>query len=161
MTAPLPVLSPSSILPPPLSHSAFLPPKEIFGAPFKNAIISNLYPFLQFLKIMKICSAVIWNFLNRGVSVQSNAIITSLPHTIYCLAYLKPIKLCEQKFLVNTTVYRFTTNFAMPLQNFIKPTSELYWGLYLRCCKLPMLTGNIIFLWRLLSLKCYKMLLGK
>ena len=47
MTTPLPVLSPGNIVPPPLSNGVFLSPKEKFGAPFKNATISNLFHFMK------------------------------------------------------------------------------------------------------------------
>jgi hypothetical protein len=47
MTAPPPVLSPSSVLPPPSPHFPNLSRKEKFGFRFKNVIISSSYEALQ------------------------------------------------------------------------------------------------------------------
>jgi len=89
MTAPPPVLSPSSILPPPWSRCALIAARKKLEAPFKKCYYFNCFYFSK--------TAYIRNCVSRGVSGEFSVRYSAGQETLRILWNLKVSDILQKK----------------------------------------------------------------
>ena len=96
MTAPPPVLSPGSILPPLSSRCAVIPARKYLKAPFKKCYLFNCFYFSE--------TAYVRNCLSRGVTVESSVRYSAGQETHRILWNLKVSHILQKKKSLHSSV---------------------------------------------------------